>query len=284
MKTRARPRKPLSPGPMPDYENPPVVEVALSVQFKELSKFQTPYAGFLWQEFREQYPEFEEKPPLPHIIETFPQPTQPTFTASFRDLPPARRVFFVTAAGNNVIQIQPDRFVHNWRKVKDEDEYPRYGQVRGLSLEQWSKFLAFAEKNGLGEVAPDQYELTYVNHMLKADGWDSLADVGSLFRDVRWASGDRFLPEPEALLHRMSFPLPESTGRLHVALRQMRRIQDAREVLVLDLTARGFPTGPEAAGREAMLLWFDVAREWIVRGFADLCEESAQRALWRRIR
>lgn len=82
----------------------------------------------------------------------------------------------------------------------------------------------------------------------------------------------------------MSFPLPESTGRLHVTLRQMRRIQDGREVLALDLTARGFPAGPEASGRESMLSWFDVAREWIVRGFADLTTLEAQKDLWGRIR
>ena len=97
--------KPTPNLPMPEFDNPPVVEVACSIQFTALTSFQTPYAGFLWQEFRDKYPKFEEKPPLPHVVEKFPEPTRPTFQAGFSELPPPRRVFFLTEDGRDVIQI-----------------------------------------------------------------------------------------------------------------------------------------------------------------------------------
>lgn len=269
-------------GPMPEFRNPPVVEVACSVQFEELSRFQAPYAGFLWQQFREEYSAFEEKAPLPHVVETFPEPRQPELKWELSDLPPPRRIFFVTGAGNNVIQIQPDRFVHNWRKIGDEEEYPRYTRVREVFLEQWSRLVDFVQRHSLGPVRPDQYELTYVNHFLHGEEWDSLADIGKVFRDMAWAGGKRFLPVPEGTFLSQSFAMPGEKGRLHCTLRKARRTKDAREVLIFELTARGFPGGQDTTGREAMLAWFDMAHEWIVRGFVDLTSTAAQERLWGR--
>jgi len=267
---------------LPKYDRPPVVEVACSVQFEELSRFQTPYAGFLWQEYRKEYPRFEEKPPLPHMIETFPEPTQPRFTAAFSELPPPRRIFFLQADGTNLIQIQPDRFVHNWRKMRNEDDYPSYDKVRAIFLRQWSRFVEFAQTHGLGKVQADQYELTYVNHLVRGEAWETLADVAQLFRDISWADGERFLPAPEDMLLRRSFGLPQKAGRLHVSVRKAARSADRKELLMLELTARGFPAEGPGGKQEAMQGWFDLAHEWIVKGFEDLTTNEAQEGLWRK--
>ena len=32
--------------------------------------------------------------------------------------------------GSKLIQIQKDRFIHNWRKVGEGDKYPRYEPIR----------------------------------------------------------------------------------------------------------------------------------------------------------
>ena len=282
MKSRSGMKKLGETSGRPDFTAPPVVEVACSVQFTELSKFQTPYAGFLWEEFRDEYPDFEEKVPLPHILETFPGPSQPRFQMGFADLPPARRVFFLTKTGNNVIQIQPDRFVHNWRKVLDEDEYPRYDAVKAVFLDQWKRFLSFADAHGLGEVVPDQFELTYVNQIPIGSGWQDLGDVGEILRDVRWESGRRFLPKPETLLWRQTFVMAVGESRLHVLAREGRKTKDGKEILILELTARGFPLHTPGGGEEQMTAWFDLAHAWIVNGFVDLTTGKAQKNLWGR--
>jgi uncharacterized protein (TIGR04255 family) len=282
MKVQPKRAKPLSSEPMPDFERPPVVEVALSIQFKELSKFQTPYAGFLWEEFRADYPQLDEKPPLPHLVETFPEPSQPQFTAFLGELPPPRRLVFMTSRGGNLVQIQPDRFVHNWRKMSEEDDYPRYDKVRDLSLKQWAKFTAFAGRHDLGEVEPDQYEMTYVNHFPQGEAWNTLADVPRLIRDLAWEPEGRFLPVPEGIVFRRSFILAREWGRLHSTLRRGQRKTDGRDVLVLELTARGYPLSADPREGKAMLDWFDLAHESIVRGFADLTTSEAQQTFWRR--
>jgi hypothetical protein len=50
-------------------------------------------------------------------------------------------------------------------------------------------------------------------------------------------------------------------------------------LLVAELTVRGI--GPDRSV-EGMWSWFDLAREWIVRGFADVTGPDVQQNIWRR--
>src|SRR5258708_12433324 len=65
MTTRAR------PADLPDFERPPVTEVALSIQFARLPKVTNIHGGLLWSEFRADYPNYEEHPPLAPAFEIF---------------------------------------------------------------------------------------------------------------------------------------------------------------------------------------------------------------------
>jgi hypothetical protein len=195
-------------------------------------------------------------------------------------VPPLPRNWFIHKDERGIIQVQRDRFLHNWRKLTDTDEYPRYHSVIGMFRERFSVFEEFLQENGLGGIDPLQYEMTYVNHVPQGSGWDSLADVGAVFPDLCWRKTEgRFLPDFEGINWQSMFPLPERTGRLHVAVKHARRRTDNLPILSLDLTVRGMPKDP---AREAMWRWFDTAREWIVRGFADLTSDEVQRTVWGR--
>jgi len=47
----------------------------------------------------------------------------------------------------------------------------------------------------------------------------------------------------------------------------------------LELTAKGLG---EEKTNEAIRSWFDLAHEWIVRGFTELTEEEVQKTIWKR--
>jgi hypothetical protein len=55
------------------------------------------------------------------------------------------------------------------------------------------------------------------------------------------------------------------------------RHSDRQEIFVFELKAMGSAT---TEGNENANAWFEQAREWIVRGFADLTSEKAQSNLW----
>lgn len=266
--------------PLPDYERPPVIEVVCGIQFKPLANFQATAFGLFWQTIRDEYIQAQDMPPLPQIIEQF----GPVIKAGqpqveILDAPLLPRMFFLHKTPSWLIQLQSDRFLHNWRKEKDDDVYPRYPVVFDKFWKAWERFIKFCIDENLQEPSVNQLEITYINHIPVDQGWKTLADLGKVFPDVGWRCGDRFLPPPEAINLRLFFTLPESQGRLHVSLKHAVRVADNQHVLLCELTVRGMPNSNDTPAIKA---WFDLGREWIVRGFADLVDEKTQKEQWGR--
>jgi len=264
---------------LPEFDNPPVIEVVCGALFKPLSGLLAPHLGMLWERFKSEYPKCQEVPPLAPVVEHFGE--EPVPQIELTDVPPLPRVWFIHADEIGIIQIQRDRFLHNWKKARPRDAYPRYTTVIKLFQDKLSVFESFLADTSVGSIEPRQYELTYVNHIPKDGGLPSLADVAKGFPDFAWrVSADRFLPMPEAINWRTTFALPDQAGRLHVALRSGVRREDGTPILLLELTVRGFPKGTT---RDAAWPWFNTAHEWIVRAFTDLTSDNLHQ-LWKRTR
>lgn len=267
---------------LPDYESPPVIEVVSGITFEPIKGLAAPYLGLLWQKFRSQYPRCREVAPLLPVIEKFdesiPSVENPPFGGEF----PGPRIWFETTDGNGLIQVQRDRLLHNWKKERDEDQYPHYDYVIKNFRDSLATFEEFLNENELGAIEPIQYELTYINHILEGAGWTALSDLRKIFPDFSWRSIDkRFLPLPETINWQTSFALPNKSGRLHASIRLGKRRSDRRSTFLFELTARGIL---ENKSRSAMWSWFDVAHQWIVRGFTDLTSEDLHKTVWRRTR
>lgn len=261
----------------PEFKRPPVIEVVCGVTFLEPEGLISPYLGLLWERFRTDYSRCEERPPLAQVIER-PDLGSSKVDVTLQDVPTSR-VWFIREDETAIIQVQRDRFLHNWKKVSDDDEYPRYSRVIAMFLEKLAVLDEFLLQSGFNHTVPIQYELTYVNHV----PFGSLAGIadmpGALFRDLGWDQSKRFLPYPEAFNWRASFQLPSKAGRLHATVRTGKRTKDEAPVIVLDLTARGFFEQPDDSSPTE---WFDLAHKWIVNGFVDLTTAEAQERLWGR--
>jgi uncharacterized protein (TIGR04255 family) len=266
---------------LPEYDNPPLNEVVGGVLFKSIEKLLAPYLGLLWEQFKKDYPTCQEVAPIIPLVESFEEP-QGDAKPQFAEIPPLPRVWFVHSNGNGVIQVQRDRFLHNWRKLKQMDKYPRFGQVFGMFMSHFATFKSFLEKHKLGPVEPLQFELTYLNHVYQGEGWTTNLDAGKIFADFVWRGEDRrFLPAPEAINWRTSFVLPQKAGRLHMTVKNGKSRDDNRPLYIFELTARGYL----GSGREEdMREWFEMAHEWIVRGFTDLTDKGTQLEIWKRTR
>lgn len=262
----------------PSYENPPVIEVVCGVLFKSIESLLAPHLGVVWERYKSEYPNCREVPPLTPVIERFDEPREAQFI--FSDKPPLPRIWFVHSEGRGIIQIQRDRFLHNWKKVRPEDEYPRYHNVIGMFKDRLGQFRSFLFDNKLGDIEPLQYEMTYVNHIPQGEGWRTTREIGKIFPDygIR-EDNQRFLQEPEGINWNTTFILPDQAGRLHVKIRNGMSLEYNVPILMIELTVRGI--GKDKS-QEDMWAWFDLAREWIVRGFADLTSEEIQKNIWRR--
>jgi len=263
------------PTALPDFANPPLVEVALAAQFHPLEAFQTVHAGLLWQRFRERFPKVEEHEPLPHVEEAF-GPSRPgrlSIQVGEADRPADMRVWFMNEAETELIQVQRDRFIHNWRRpggyAEGESEYPHYSRLREKFAENLALFEQFLASEELGQPVVNQCELTYVNEIKALH-----SEIAHIVTILAPPTG-RSLPIPEDVTLRLRYVIPdehgEPAGRLHVELQPAFRRISNDEAFVMNLTARGRPIGK---GVDGVLRFLDLAHDWALRAFVDLTSED----------
>jgi uncharacterized protein (TIGR04255 family) len=256
---------------LPDFATPPIIEVVLSVQFDRLARLGVPQIGQLWAErFKDRFPKTEEHAPLPSVLELFGLQAAPRVDVRL-ETAQIPRCWFLNQSGTELMQIQPDRFIHNWRKVGKGDEYPRFEHVRDEFHREVSAFRDYLAQEDLGALTPNQCEVTYINHIESGAEWDQPGQLEKVL--TVWASrySDDYLSEPENVRFVARYVIRDSTGdpmgRLHVSAEPAYRAIDGRPVLVLELTARGRPDGE---GINGVLAFMNTGREVVVRAFASI--------------
>jgi uncharacterized protein (TIGR04255 family) len=258
-----------SDDPLPSYKKPPVDEVVCGFRFEPLRDLKVPHIGLLWEKFRNEYPTAQHAVPIA---------TDNSIAVDEATGLPLPRIWFISKADNELIQFQSDRFYYNWRHRGDD--YPRYPSI----IKKFDKARVcldvFAMELKLGKIKPLECELTYINHIPAGQGWEKIDDLPKVIRDFTWQKGKHhFLPNPTNVAWQVRFELPESNGWLNVKLNQANRKVDGVPSLILELTARGLG---EETTEKAMHNWFNLAHEWIVRGFTELTEKEIQETFWKR--
>ena len=267
------------PKSLPDYANPPVIEVVGGVGFAPIDGFKAVHIGLLWERFRDQFPQVEEHPPIVMPLEILNVSGAQMAELQFVDIPPLPRIWFLDASGNGIVQVQRDALLHNWRRLKDGDTYPRFAAVISEFRDHFSRLATFVKDHKLGAVLPLQYELNYVNHIFPGEHWEQGKALNAIFPDFQWRQDNRrFLPAGyDAVQWKTVVRLPLDAGRLHISIQSAFKRPEGDPLLVLEMKARGMAKDQSF---DSMWQWFDVAHEWIVRGFADITNEKVQQKLW----
>jgi len=258
----------LEDSPLPSYKRPPVNEVVFGCQFEQLKEFKVTHFGELWGRLKNDFPKVEHALPIVNSQGGFPEDAETGM--------PLLRTWFINNTDSRLVQFQPDRFYYNWRKKEGELAYPRFPEVYSCFERYFRIFNEFVVDNNLGVLHPAVWELTYTNHIFLDD---TPAFLEAMFRDLQWIQEkDRFLPQPENPLWTASFNMPNAAGTLVVRFGNGKNQGDGRKVKVLELAAKG---GVVDYSQSGMRDWFNLAREWIVRGFTDLTSKEAHE-LWER--
>jgi uncharacterized protein (TIGR04255 family) len=254
----------------PDFKKPPVSEVACGATFVGSKDFTVAHLGLFWARIRDEFPEAAHAAPL----------ATPADGWIDQNLGlPLPRQWFISKNKQGLIQLQGDCLFFNWRKIAEDDVYPRYDSVIASYRRYLSTFLEFLRDVSIPVPAVTGCELTYVNHISQEDGWKSVHDLPVVFRDMHWQNDSgRFLPIPRNLSWRMQFALP-TAGVLTASLSHAVRVKDQVPTLKLELSAKAALPNKTF---DDIWSWFDVAHEWIVRGFVDLTQHDIQRRTWGR--
>ena len=274
--------------PLPDFKDPPVVEVALSVQFEPLSSLSTSDLAVYWNDILRREYKWKEASPIPTTLEWFglPQPKLPTsfeFSVQPLETPPPHRALFFSKDETALIQLQRDRFVRNWRKA-NQTPYCRYESIRASFREQFESFCSFVAKSSLGACVPNQCEVTYVNHIPWGREGQPREDLSEVLSAWANANSGPALNTPESVDVTARYPIMDSAGttpvgRLHVAANHAYRTDDLQPILALTLTARGRPA---SEGLDDVMAFLDRAREHVARGFAAMTTTTMHQRWGRR--
>lgn len=262
------------------FTHPPVVELALSVQFRPLTGLGVAHFGLLWDQWRSTYPKTEHRPPINRATETYEKGATGLLKRVSLELVsslPVPRVWFLRDDGSELLQVQQDRFVQNWRR-RGENEYPSYTKLRGRFEERLSEFAEFLAKEKLGPLDIDQCEITYVDHLPIGEGaLPNAGDLGQVF--VFWGKdySDGGLGAPEQARCNLRFVMRDDQGkplgRLHMNAEPSVSRLDGKRIFEVQTTARGAPIGAGSAGAMAFL---DYAHDAVVKLFLHVTRPELQ--------
>ena len=251
---------------LPKYKNPPVNEVILGITFNPIIKMKAAHIGLFWNKIRKNFPKCEQAPVIGDINEIIEPETGL----------PVPRTWLINREDDHLIQLQKNKFLLNWRKR--EKNYPHYNDISELFFEQLNNFYSFISENDLGSIDIRNYELTYINNILKGEGWDEIKQLGKLLPDIVWREdSNRFLNNPEALIWQSVFTFPDNKGKLVAKIQQGIRNIDSHPLIIFELSAHSINSDKT---ENEMLEWFNMAHEWIVKGFEDLTSDEIQKTVW----
>jgi uncharacterized protein (TIGR04255 family) len=258
--------------PLPNFVHPPLTEVALSMQFEELSNFRVIHLGALWEEFsKSAFPLNEEQPPVPKTFELLGVPqvsAGPQF--ELLNVPPMPRYLFLSSESSFIIQVQQDRFTVNWRRRSLDDVYPRFEAVLEKFDELAKKFQGFLSREKLGDIRVNQAEVTYVNRIETAELPGQVDRIVSVLSS-RYSDG--FLHDPDETNLSLRFPLYEADqlrGRLHIIARSGTSLGPGNPMNLM-LLARGKPQGSDIKAAQE---FFSIGRKHIVSAFASVTSKE----------
>ena len=250
------------------FENPPIDEIMCSVIFEPITELRAGHFGLLWQKFRPDFPGTEDQ-----------NLTSPVTEEYYKNLDalPLPRIWFEHKDGNELIQMQFNRFIHNWRRIRLDDTYPGYPIV----IENFEKYLScledFLSEERLGNIIPLHYEIAYINNILENEGWETISDLEKVFPNFISYKGQNTLPSSvREINYQMVFSLPDDSGQLQLSIRNAFRISDNRHLLRAEF--RAISNQPYREMRK----WFDSAHDVILDVFSKLASNEIQEKYWGR--
>lgn len=170
---------PPRPDGLPEFDRPPLVEVALAAGFPPQLGLRQAHLGVIWAAFRNDYPVVQDHPPLEPLM---PQGV-PGFTINITNAPPLHRSWFLSPDGDKLIQVQADRFVANWR-ITPGVAYPRFRELFPDFTEAYRHLTSALSDVGLPETDVTSTEVVYVN-------WIDAEAPSSFYRPAaEWAQED----------------------------------------------------------------------------------------------
>jgi len=238
-------------------KNAPIAEVVIGAQFKQ-SLITNRMIFDFYQELKASYPYIKEDKILPTVIENPEGEPERKVLQGFHS-----RKFLINSKDTKRIQIQPDRLLFNWRKTSDAQDYPHFHDVLKEFIEVYNGLKKYCELDDY----LNQQEVTYIDHILMEDferandyNPSSILNVYNIDPKTKINSLFQFF----------TIPVKNLNGNMHIQLKSATRKKDKRNIIFMESTCRGAPTG------KSLKHWYHEAHDNLIELFKDITTNNAK--------
>lgn len=262
------------PAHLPDFEQPPLSEVVLGIQYTPPKDSFALYAGKVRDLFADEFPEVREHKALKPYFETFgPGAPKPRAPASSDGSALAGRLWFVAPGQGRVLQVQRDRFVLNWHLTPTQSPYPRFERIFQEYQEALGRLEALFQGLGYGALKVNQCEVSYIN-MIPVQRYEQAGEWLNFLSVSAFAAEYLNTKVVELVKDRDDRPY----ARMYCEIQSMTHKINASKAIAMMLSIRGLADTDTVAGAYEFI---KDGRERIVTRFAELTTDAAHKA-WRR--
>ena len=264
----------MRPQHLPDFNDPPLNELVVGVQFAAIPGYDLINAGEVHSLYRDRYPSVELRAPQPPFFETFGAPATEAgvrFEMGMQTSHP--RFWFISEDKHDLVQFETTRFMHNWRQIDGiGGKYPRYEAVMENFKTELAQLDGYSFQKSKFPLQITQAEISYINRIYatEAGSWP--------FEDLSFLS----LPVTEVELGGGYFQRVYETahglqGRLYTEF-ATNRDSFGNPFILFSQTFRG---APDATNIESAIEFIDAGRQIVVESFSKLTTERAHQK-WKR--
>ena len=250
------------------YKNPPINEVVVSLYFNTpLVGLRSEHIGLFWTKIKGDFPTAKQQLPVnmrDEIIqgEIFPMP----------------RYWFIANDEINVIQLQKNAFMLNWRR-RQNNEYPGYFEnIKPTYDKYYELFSEFIRAEfGIEELTIDLCELVYINTIERSDFWTVPLDTEKVIPSFTVPNAGVRHSEATDFNCHYAYKVSKDL-QLNISLRTgVRTQQQNAPVLAFEIKAVGSLGGKTKLRADE---WFHRAHDTINKCFANMTSQDVQKKQW----
>lgn len=254
-----------------DFGAPPIIETSLGFYFRKIEGWNVLHQGVLWERFRNRYPVSEMLAPIMSIS---PQPS--TKLIEVFGIP--ARTGFTDPTKTELVQMQDGFaqqdgfFLHNWRKLSYNNEYPHYETVNQRLQEDWAELRSYLTERSFEQLSVTRCQIDYFNQLVRGEDWQGFAELPHFF--TVWSGFDS--PKSGAgdiQTVSFSFAYRLGKGTVNVTVQPGIRGNDGKEIIQFTLASSA---PPRSSGDQDLFACLDECHDNAVTAFLNFTTEHAR--------
>ena len=253
------------------FDNPPVSEVVVATYFNPpLLDLRSEHVGLFWSQIQKDFPTVRQQPPVGIAPSVFTD-----------EIVPMPRYWFIAEDEINLIQIQKNAFMFNWRRRKDK--YPRFHEdIKPAFDKYYGRFTEFVRaETDTENLTIDLCELTYINTVERCDYWAGRQDTTKVIPSFSTPEPGIGASEAPHFDCNYAYEISDDL-QLRVNMRSGFKAQQQDEpVLTFEIRTSGRLGQAEKSEADK---WFERAHDVIIECFLGMTDPDIQNRYWKLVK